>query len=111
MPLDIKKRMEEYSKSVIDTFYAQQFTMLAGILPTTENRNVGLRFRFSFSAFIRLSSFEGERINSIDFSYDLLSQKGKKFLMKEKYEKFPNRFFPPTMMMMKIKEKLMKSLL
>lgn len=28
--------------------------------------------------------------------------------MKEKYKKFPNRFFPPTMMMMKIKEKLMK---
>lgn len=83
-------------------------SLLAGILPTTENRNVGLRFRFSFSAFIRLSTFAGERINSIDFSYDLLSQKGKKFLMKEKYEKFPNRFFPPTMMMMKIKEKLMK---
>lgn len=83
MPLDIKKDGRIFQIRNWHILCTTIHDVGGRILPATENRNVGLRFRFSFSASIRLSTFAGERINSIDFSYDLLSQKGKEIFFDE----------------------------
>lgn len=109
LPLRYKKRMEEYSKSVIDTFYAQQFS---------GNSSSDRKSKCWFEISLFLLRFHSpvdvrRRTNQFNrfFIWFAFAERKEQFLMKEKYEKFPNRFFPPTMMMMKIKEKLMKSLL
>lgn len=90
-----EKEMEEYSKSVIDTFYAQQFTMLAGTLCSDrKSKCCWLRFLlFCFLPFFACRTFKWEWLLNRFFIWFAIRERKSKSERRKMREIFSEKFF------------------